>query len=517
MNTTKSRSPFVTDFVTVRKKLTKTRNSTRKTRQTMFELASDYCSNSDKTDSPSQTMSSLHISKNTSSINKSAESMSPLHISEKSNCDIVSQDSLVKNVSYINPESVQNESSSKNKNSSIKHLRKTLFILPESPHDVVKNDQEMTSKENIDCLANENKIIGNSQSAQKRKNKETPVNNKRRKTMYILPHEDKSNVKEISNTMSSLSLFSETASTSSSVNISSGAVEPRSVNTRRKTDVPSTKKSGIKKKSVSRKKIDFSEKTDCTTDKNITPDELLTSINDETKKQIKKPLRRKLYDPTQPIDSFNIDYDKEYHEKRMAALNVSKIVKKNNETNYASPICLADKPKNLLNKCEEFVSMFENKNASTELHNKNDDIQIKSIICKTIKPISNNKKIKKASGNVKKQVAPFFNRRSTFEFQSFSTHKVKTKFISRKKYITCTRFHKDEVKIFQDTVNKLGEFHIEYDVTEKTTHLVVGGCARTINMLRAIARGCWILNKSWVSNIFLTNQFCFICFTTKLA
>ncbi|CAN7941465.1 unnamed protein product, partial [Ixodes hexagonus] len=45
----------------------------------------------------------------------------------------------------------------------------------------------------------------------------------------------------------------------------------------------------------------------------------------------------------------------------------------------------------------------------------------------------------------------------------------------------------------------LGLFQVEADVTERTTHLVVGaGGVRTLKLLFAMARGCWVLSTNWV-------------------
>lgn len=47
-------------------------------------------------------------------------------------------------------------------------------------------------------------------------------------------------------------------------------------------------------------------------------------------------------------------------------------------------------------------------------------------------------------------------------------------------------------------VEKLGGFIIEAHVSEKTTHVVTQGPRRTVNLLKGIARGCWIVLQEWV-------------------
>ncbi|KAF2898014.1 hypothetical protein ILUMI_08155 [Ignelater luminosus] len=90
-------------------------------------------------------------------------------------------------------------------------------------------------------------------------------------------------------------------------------------------------------------------------------------------------------------------------------------------------------------------------------------------------------------------------RRSTLDFVEITqrkrrrlVHKI------RNPTIVCTRLHREEVENFTQIVKKLGYFLVEDEVTPKTTHLVVGESKRTINLLRAIARGCWIVTKEWL-------------------
>uniref|UniRef100_A0A6P7HD50 Claspin n=1 Tax=Diabrotica virgifera virgifera TaxID=50390 RepID=A0A6P7HD50_DIAVI len=98
------------------------------------------------------------------------------------------------------------------------------------------------------------------------------------------------------------------------------------------------------------------------------------------------------------------------------------------------------------------------------------------------------------------------NRRSTQEFQLITQSAKKRLKIDKpvQPSIVCTKMHKEEVQTFMQIVKKLGGFQVEDEVTSKTTHLVVGEPKRTINMLRALTRGCWVLKKEWVSvNIFV--------------
>ncbi|GJQ76865.1 hypothetical protein Trydic_g15071 [Trypoxylus dichotomus] len=69
---------------------------------------------------------------------------------------------------------------------------------------------------------------------------------------------------------------------------------------------------------------------------------------------------------------------------------------------------------------------------------------------------------------------------------------------AKRSSIVCTRFHNAEVQVFQQIVKKLGVFFVEDEVSEKTTHLVAAEPRRTVNLLRAIARGCWVVRSEWL-------------------
>lgn len=91
-------------------------------------------------------------------------------------------------------------------------------------------------------------------------------------------------------------------------------------------------------------------------------------------------------------------------------------------------------------------------------------------------------------------------RRSTLEFVQ-KPPKTPSRATQKPKItngITCTRLHRPDVIIFEKIVQKLGGFVVEDEVSSRTTHLVAGEPFRTINMLRAIARGCWIMKHEWV-------------------
>ncbi|BFY99391.1 hypothetical protein BsWGS_02431 [Bradybaena similaris] len=64
--------------------------------------------------------------------------------------------------------------------------------------------------------------------------------------------------------------------------------------------------------------------------------------------------------------------------------------------------------------------------------------------------------------------------------------------------LVVTSLHRDEQETVYAVVKRLGIFHMTNNVEPTTTHVVCGESRRTLNLLRAIASGCWLLKKEWV-------------------
>ncbi|KAL1130558.1 hypothetical protein AAG570_011804 [Ranatra chinensis] len=64
--------------------------------------------------------------------------------------------------------------------------------------------------------------------------------------------------------------------------------------------------------------------------------------------------------------------------------------------------------------------------------------------------------------------------------------------------IVLTRFSSKDQNQLECIIKELGIFLIESNVTINTTHLVANEPRRTLNMIKAISRGCWILRSDWV-------------------
>ncbi|XP_048582540.1 microcephalin isoform X2 [Nematostella vectensis] len=61
-----------------------------------------------------------------------------------------------------------------------------------------------------------------------------------------------------------------------------------------------------------------------------------------------------------------------------------------------------------------------------------------------------------------------------------------------------TSMHFGEQDIVVSVVRKLGGFYIADKAGANTTHVIAGSPRRTLNVLRAIAQGCWLVSPEWV-------------------
>ena len=102
-------------------------------------------------------------------------------------------------------------------------------------------------------------------------------------------------------------------------------------------------------------------------------------------------------------------------------------------------------------------------------------------------------------------------RKSSFDFmpppkylQSSSSNSTVTSQLSTKGgskmagYIALTSCDKEDKQLAKQIVKKFGVFGFHENISEKTTHVVCGDARRTINLVKGMVRGCWILSKEWV-------------------
>ncbi|XP_017069258.1 microcephalin [Drosophila eugracilis] len=76
--------------------------------------------------------------------------------------------------------------------------------------------------------------------------------------------------------------------------------------------------------------------------------------------------------------------------------------------------------------------------------------------------------------------------------------KPKSKPRSRTRTLVHTNMRKEQVQVIQKALRKLRGMRHELTVTERTTHLVSLEPRRTLNLLRGLMRGVWIVSYQWV-------------------
>ncbi|XP_063245415.1 microcephalin isoform X2 [Prinia subflava] len=64
--------------------------------------------------------------------------------------------------------------------------------------------------------------------------------------------------------------------------------------------------------------------------------------------------------------------------------------------------------------------------------------------------------------------------------------------------LVMTSMSSEKQDIVIQVVNKLGGFLFSNEVSEATTHVIIGSPRRTLNVMLGIARGCWIVSYEWV-------------------
>nr|XP_026689916.1 microcephalin isoform X2 [Ciona intestinalis] len=94
-------------------------------------------------------------------------------------------------------------------------------------------------------------------------------------------------------------------------------------------------------------------------------------------------------------------------------------------------------------------------------------------------------------------------RRSTDEFVQIIRDPTQKSIVrkpkKRRMVLVLTSLHTDERQSMQNNIKKLGQFSVHSSVKdERASHVVCGAARRTMNVLRAISRGLWLLTKEWV-------------------
>ncbi len=107
----------------------------------------------------------------------------------------------------------------------------------------------------------------------------------------------------------------------------------------------------------------------------------------------------------------------------------------------------------------------------------------------------------------RKRIVASISRRSSIDFiQVRQSSQSRTRVKSQKatvalppKEFVLTACTLDDQNLAQEMVKRLpGKAKVALQVGPSTTHVICGEEKRTLNMLKAILRGCWILSRSWL-------------------
>ncbi|XP_029154849.1 putative uncharacterized protein DDB_G0282133 [Nylanderia fulva] len=122
----------------------------------------------------------------------------------------------------------------------------------------------------------------------------------------------------------------------------------------------------------------------------------------------------------------------------------------------------------------------------------------KKIIIKKFADESMLKDILKENRQQNKEDESIENRDSLNDFTKHRTIPTqRNTYKSKKIVIVTTGLSKGDRSLVKSIVKSLGKAEIEMTVSKRTTHVVSTG-VRTVNLLRGIIRGCWLINLEWV-------------------
>nr|XP_012150866.1 PREDICTED: uncharacterized protein LOC100882860 isoform X1 [Megachile rotundata] len=199
----------------------------------------------------------------------------------------------------------------------------------------------------------------------------------------------------------------------------------------------------------------------------------------------------------------NVENVKKPCKKRLMPLNEhSQISLSPAEKHHSPPRYLPFRRKLIHRKSNGKITKNEQNEGKTR--NKKKGKNVKKIVVKKIvdQEILNN--LQENTENLDKSPVDTqrSNRNSFNDFRSFEGSSATKRYKSKKKRtlrisIVTTGLSNDDKSIVRSVVKALGCATIETNVTKRTTHVVTTG-VRTINLLHAIIRGCWIVGLEWV-------------------
>lgn len=62
----------------------------------------------------------------------------------------------------------------------------------------------------------------------------------------------------------------------------------------------------------------------------------------------------------------------------------------------------------------------------------------------------------------------------------------------------CTSCCRDDINLVGELVKKFGKYSFSDSVNANTSHVISGEGRRTLNLLKGLLQGCWLVTKEWV-------------------
>lgn len=100
-----------------------------------------------------------------------------------------------------------------------------------------------------------------------------------------------------------------------------------------------------------------------------------------------------------------------------------------------------------------------------------------------------------------KKTSPKNRRKTSFDFQPPTVSSSQLSSQGRSKlecYLALTSCEKEDKDLARQLVKQMGVFGYHDTINEKTTHIISGSNKRTINLVKGMVRGCWIVRKEWL-------------------
>jgi len=89
-------------------------------------------------------------------------------------------------------------------------------------------------------------------------------------------------------------------------------------------------------------------------------------------------------------------------------------------------------------------------------------------------------------------------RKAAQESDSSCSSRSRRKVAGPVKNIVCTSCSQDDLGLVRQLIKSFGRFTFSTAVNSRTSHVISGEGKRTLNLLKGLLQGCWLVTKEWV-------------------